>query len=267
MNFAFVDRRDIEEYERGLKLYLEGKMPEARFTPFRLQMGIYGQRQEGVQMVRIKVPGGVLSADQLRVVGEICDRHAGRLGAPKLVHVTTRQDLQMHFVALEDTPTILRRLADAGLTTREACGNTVRNVTSCFLAGRCPAARADASVHARAFAQSAAQPEKLTLNLRGKCCASGWRRKCCANARACTEASARAAGQRPAKKQLVTLRTVLPQASRVVSPASASRRKIAGVSSSATKCICRSWRVVTCMSFGAPSLPAWRSQISPTTRS
>ncbi len=153
MNFAFVDRRDIEEYERGLKLYLEGKMPEARFTPFRLQMGIYGQRQEGVQMVRIKVPGGVLSADQLRVVGEICDRHAGRLGAPKLVHVTTRQDLQMHFVALEDTPAILRRLADAGLTTREACGNTVRNVTSCFLAGRCPAARADASVHARAFAQ------------------------------------------------------------------------------------------------------------------
>ena len=153
MNFAFVDRRDIEEYERGLALYLEGKMPEERFTPFRLQMGIYGQRQDGVQMVRVKIPSGALTAQQLRVVGEVCDRYAGRLGAPKLVHVTTRQDLQMHFVDLKDTPAILRRLADAGLTTREACGNTVRNVTSCFLAGRCPAARADVSVHARAFAQ------------------------------------------------------------------------------------------------------------------
>ncbi|RME86512.1 MAG: nitrite/sulfite reductase, partial [Zetaproteobacteria bacterium] len=122
-------------------------------TPFRLQMGIYGQRQEGVQMVRIKLPAGRLTPEQLRVIGEVCDAYGGRLGAPKLVHITTRQDIQIHFVDLKDTPKILWRLAEVGLTTREACGNTVRNVTSCFLAGRCPAQRADVSVHARVFAE------------------------------------------------------------------------------------------------------------------
>jgi len=151
--FSFVDWRDIEEYERGLAAYLAGKMPEEAFTPFRLQMGIYGQRQEGVQMVRIKLPGGVITPQQLRTVGAICERYAGKLGAPKLVHLTTRQDAQLHFVNLRDTPAILRALAKVGLTTREACGNTVRNVTACFLSSRCPAERGCARVHARAFAQ------------------------------------------------------------------------------------------------------------------
>jgi len=148
----FAKESDIEEYEAGLTAYLSGRMPEERFTPFRLQMGVYGQRQDDVQMVRMKLPGGRLTPAQLDVIADIVDQYAGALDTPKLVHITTRQDLQAHFVLLKDTPAILRKLADIGVTTREACGNTVRNVTSCFLSGVCPAEHANVNVHARRFA-------------------------------------------------------------------------------------------------------------------
>jgi len=159
--FAFAHSTDVDEYEAGLKAFLAGRMPEERFTPFRLQNGVYGQRQEGVQMVRVKLPGGNLTPDQLDVIGDCVEAYAGQLPTDgtlkehpeKFAHVTTRQDIQANFVSLEDTAAFLRRLCDAGLTTREACGNTVRNVTSCFLAGSCPAEHADVSVHARRFAE------------------------------------------------------------------------------------------------------------------
>ncbi|RMG91366.1 MAG: sulfite reductase [Zetaproteobacteria bacterium] len=181
-DFEFVASSDLEEFERGWRAFREGRMSEERFTPFRLQMGIYGQRQEGVQMVRIKLPGGRLSPDQLEVIADCVEEFSGRLPsdgslkeAPaKLAHITTRQDIQMHFVDLADVPAILRRLASVGLTTREACGNTVRNVTACFLAGRCPAEHADVSVHARAFAQAFLRhpltqqfPRKFKVNFSG----------------------------------------------------------------------------------------------------
>ncbi len=158
--FEFACTSDVDEFEKGLKAFLAGRMPEETFTPFRLQMGIYGQRQEGVQMVRVKLPGGALTPDQLDVIADCVESYAGALptdgslkeNPPKLAHVTTRQDIQANFVRLEDVLPFLRRLDAAGLTTREACGNTVRNVTSCFLAGRCPAEHADVSVHARRFA-------------------------------------------------------------------------------------------------------------------
>jgi len=159
--FNFTDISDVDEFEAGYKAFRAGSMSEERFTPFRLQMGVYGQRQEGVQMVRIKLPGGNLTADQLDVIGDCVAEYAGRMPtdgtlkeAPeKFAHVTTRQDIQLNFVALDDVPAFLRRLDAAGLTTREACGNTVRNVSSCFLAGRCPSEYADVSVHARRFAE------------------------------------------------------------------------------------------------------------------
>ncbi len=159
--FHFAQTSDVEEFEAGYKAFRAGTMSEERFTPFRLQMGVYGQRQEGVQMVRIKLPGGNLDADQLDVIGDCVAEYAGCLPTDgtlkevpeKLAHVTTRQDIQLNFVALDDVPTFLRRLDAAGLTTREACGNTVRNVSSCFLAGRCPSEHADVSVHARRFAE------------------------------------------------------------------------------------------------------------------
>jgi len=149
----FASEDDIEEYEAGLKAFTDGCMSEERFTPFRLQMGVYGQRQDGVQMVRIKLPGGHLTPAQLDVIADIVEQYAGNLDTPKLAHVTTRQDIQTHFMRLRDTPAILRKLAKAGMTTREACGNTVRNVTSCFLSGVCPSEHANVNVHARRFAE------------------------------------------------------------------------------------------------------------------
>ncbi|MDQ6951677.1 MAG: sulfurtransferase TusA family protein [Mariprofundales bacterium] len=159
--FKFVEIDDIDEFEAGLRAFRAGTMSEERFTPFRLQMGIYGQRQDGVQMMRIKLPGGNLTPDQLDVIGDCIADYAGQMPTDdtlsvtpsKFAHITTRQDIQTNFVALDDVPTFLRRLAKVGLTTREACGNTIRNVSSCFLAGSCPAEQADVSVHARHFAE------------------------------------------------------------------------------------------------------------------
>ncbi|MCF7822490.1 MAG: sulfurtransferase TusA family protein [Mariprofundaceae bacterium] len=159
--FDFAHTSDVDEFEAGLKAFLAGTMSEERFTPFRLQMGIYGQRQEGVQMVRVKLPGGVITPDQMDVIADCVESYAGALptdgtlteNPPKFAHVTTRQDIQANFVKLEDVPPFLRKLDAAGLTTREACGNTTRNVTSCFLAGACPAEHADVSVHARRYTE------------------------------------------------------------------------------------------------------------------
>ena len=159
--FDFAHTSDVDEFEAGYKAFKAGTMPEERFTPFRLQMGVYGQRQEGVQMVRAKLPGGVLTPAQLEVIGECVELYAGELPtdgtlteAPeKVAHITTRQDIQANFVALKNVVPFLRKLDAAGLTTREACGNTVRNLTTCFLAGKCPAEHVDVTSHARKFAE------------------------------------------------------------------------------------------------------------------
>jgi len=159
--YQFTETTDVDEFEAGYKAFKAGTMAEERFTPFRLQMGVYGQRQEGVQMVRVKLPGGVLTPSQLEVLGECVELYAGELPtdgtlskAPeKVAHITTRQDIQANFVALENVVPFLRKLDAAGLTTREACGNTVRNITTCFLAGKCPAEHVDVTSHARKFAE------------------------------------------------------------------------------------------------------------------
>ncbi|RMH11570.1 MAG: nitrite/sulfite reductase [Gammaproteobacteria bacterium] len=109
-------------------------MAEDRFVPIRLQQGIYGQRQADVQMLRVKIPGGRLNVHQLDVIAEVLNRYS----AGKTIHLTTRQDIQIYHVPTDRVPDALRLLGTAGLTTREACGNTVRNVTACALAGVCP---------------------------------------------------------------------------------------------------------------------------------
>jgi len=149
----FTDEGDLNEYEAGLAAFGDGRMSEEAFTPFRLQMGIYGQRQDGVQMIRVKLPGGRLTPAQLDVIADCVEDYGGQQGMPKFAHITTRQDIQSHFVALADTPAFLRRMHAVGLTTREACGNTVRNVSACFLAGVCPSEHADVSIHAQRFAE------------------------------------------------------------------------------------------------------------------
>ncbi|MDF0650230.1 MAG: sulfurtransferase TusA family protein [Nitrospira sp.] len=138
---------EIETFETEALRTLGGDLSADIFKPFRLQYGIYGQRQPGVQMVRIKIPFGGINANQLRRVAELADRYATGVG-----HVTTRQDIQMHFVELKDVPSIMRGLAEVGLTTREACANTVRNVTACHLAGVCQGEVFDVTPYAKTVA-------------------------------------------------------------------------------------------------------------------
>jgi sulfite reductase (ferredoxin) len=138
---------EIEAFEAEAHRVLSGELSGDLFKPFRLQHGIYGQRQPGVQMFRIKIPFGGLTANQLRRIGEIADRYATGVG-----HVTTRQDIQLHFVSLEDVPTMMRKIAEVGLTTREACANTVRNVTACHLAGVCQSEIFDVTPYAKTVA-------------------------------------------------------------------------------------------------------------------
>ncbi len=125
---------DITKFEEMLADYQAGRIPEDVFRVFRLNNGIYGQRQGGTnQMVRVKVPYGAMTAGQLDLLADVVDEHSRGWG-----HITTRQNIQFHFVELAEIPTVMRKLAEVGLTTREACGDTVRNVQGCHLAGACP---------------------------------------------------------------------------------------------------------------------------------
>ncbi|MCG3115340.1 MAG: sulfurtransferase TusA family protein [Candidatus Manganitrophus sp. SA1] len=125
--------KEIENFGLQVERLKKKEIPEEKFKRFRLQHGIYGQRQKGFQMVRVKIPSGVLNSQKLRALAEIAEHYSTGKG-----HVTTRQDIQYHFVKLDDITAVMTRLAESGLTTREACGNTVRNVTACHLAGVCP---------------------------------------------------------------------------------------------------------------------------------
>jgi sulfite reductase beta subunit-like hemoprotein len=123
-------REEIEVFRRKAEAFLAGEIPEDEFRPFRLKHGIYGQRQPGVQMVRCKIPGGVATSRQLEQFARIADEFGGGRG-----HLTTRQNIQYHFVPLAGVAGLMHLLADVGLTNREACYNTVRNVTACPWSG------------------------------------------------------------------------------------------------------------------------------------
>ncbi len=126
----FSDPRDVDEFVEVLGRFERGELSSDEFRKFRLTRGVYGQRQEGTQMIRVKVPQGVLAPAALRTLADVADRWGHGYG-----NVTTRQNLQFHFVPLSECEAVLRTLDEAGLTTREACGNTVRNVTCCPFAG------------------------------------------------------------------------------------------------------------------------------------
>jgi sulfite reductase (NADPH) hemoprotein beta-component len=138
-----ADFPEIEQYARDLEGFRNLEIDADRFTAIRLQMGCYGQRQDGVNMLRVKIPGGRITPAQLATLGDVLERYS-RI---ETAHVTTRQDIQLHHVPLENTPEAMRALARAGLTTREACGNTIRNVTACPLAGVCPREHTDVNHH------------------------------------------------------------------------------------------------------------------------
>ena len=165
---------EIETFEDEVARLQSGDTPIDVFKPFRLQYGIYGQRQPDVQMIRIRVPFGGLTANQLRQVAEITDTYATGVG-----HVTTRQDIQLHFVPLPQVGTIMRKLAEVGLTTREACANTVRNVTSCALAGVCPGEVFDVTPYAKAVADHLLRnPLNQSLPRKFKIALSGCKQDC-----------------------------------------------------------------------------------------
>jgi sulfite reductase (ferredoxin) len=125
-----VAKRDITDLNAKINAFNSGETPEESFRKFRLTRGVYGQRQPGVQMIRIKLPYGRITADQLVRIADTSDKFAtGNL------HATTRQDIQLHFVKLSDSPQLWADLEDAGITLKEACGNTIRNVTASSIAG------------------------------------------------------------------------------------------------------------------------------------
>ena len=125
-----VVEKDILELERKIFQFKNQEIDEEKFRSLRLARGVYGQRQQGVQMIRIKIPYGKITARQLRRIAEVSDEYSnGNL------HITTRQDIQIHYVALERTPELWETLEKDKITLREACGNTVRNVTASIFAG------------------------------------------------------------------------------------------------------------------------------------
>src|SRR6059036_3761427 len=165
---------EIDVFETQIALRRSGKLDEKIFAETRLRRGCYGQRydnghrHDGIRtqqlqyltdmtkgpdtiwdapgMQRIKIPFGGLTPDQMDVLADVSEEHSD-----SVLHVTTRQDFQLHFVHIEDTPTIMRRLAAVGITTREACGNTVRNVTACPWSGVCPDEGFDVNPYAVAY--------------------------------------------------------------------------------------------------------------------
>ena len=125
---------EIQRFDAEVDRFRVGELDNTVFTPFRLRQGVYGQRQADVQMIRIKLPGGIASADMLDCLADITDLYVP-LGKG---HITTRENIQFHHVPLEQTSTVLRMLGKVGLSTREACGNTVRNVVGAATAGVSP---------------------------------------------------------------------------------------------------------------------------------
>ncbi len=165
----------IDIYEAQMELRKQGKLDEKVFAEARLRKGVYGQRYDNGQrhdgvrtrgldypsdevvkgpdtlwdapgMQRIKIPYGGMSAEQLEVLSELADEYSDGI-----MHITTRQDIQLHYVHIDDTPDLMRRLAAAGITTQEACGNSVRNITACTLAGVCHDEVFDVSPYADAM--------------------------------------------------------------------------------------------------------------------
>jgi len=170
-------QQEVDAFENEIELRKQGKIEDKIFAETRLRRGVYGQRYDNGQrfdgkqhrqlpypadhepkgpgtmwdapgMQRIKIPYGGLTPDQLEAMADLCEEYSDGIA-----HVTTRQDFQLHFIHIEDTPTLMRRLAAAGITTREACGNSVRNVTGCPYMGVCPDEPFDVTPYARALSR------------------------------------------------------------------------------------------------------------------
>jgi sulfite reductase beta subunit-like hemoprotein len=166
---SFASASDIEEFIHTLERYERGEIDAEQWRKFRLVRGVYGQRQDDVQMVRVKVPQGVLSAEALYALAGACEQWSRGFA-----HITTRQNIQMHFVKLADASACMERLAAAGLTTREACGDSVRNIVACPFAGICSTEAFDVTPYSRALTRhllrhplSSSLPRKFKIAFSG----------------------------------------------------------------------------------------------------
>src|SRR5919206_232343 len=139
----FASEHDIDEFVATLRRFEGGEMPADQWRRFRLVRGTYGQRQDGVQMLRVKAPQGIVSSSQMRAFAGVASRYSRGF-----CHITTRQNIQFHFVLLKNVEAAMRELAEEGLTTREACGNSVRNITGCPYAGVAADERFDVTPYA-----------------------------------------------------------------------------------------------------------------------
>src|SRR3954464_5789061 len=195
--------REIDAFEAQISLRKLGKIEEKVFAETRLRRGAYGQRYDNGRrhdgtktqelpyppltkgpdtmwdapgMQRIKIPFGGLNAQQMMALADLAEEYSD-----SICHITTRQDVQLHYVHIEDTPTIFRRLAAAGITTREACGNSVRNVTACPLAGVCHTETFDVTPYAKACAYYLlGHPDTQDFGRKFKIAFSGCKDEACA---------------------------------------------------------------------------------------
>src|ERR1019366_734768 len=141
-----IVEKDIIQLEKSIRLFRDGTLDSEKFRSLRLARGVYGQRQQGVQMIRIKLPYGKMSVKQMLRISDVSDEYA-----TKNLHLTTRQDIQIHYVSLERTPELWAKLEQDSITLREACGNTVRNITASSIAGIDPKELFDVSPYAQAM--------------------------------------------------------------------------------------------------------------------
>jgi len=167
---SFADEADIDEFADKLAQFEQGQLSPDEWRKFRLLRGAYGQRQDAdAQMLRVKIPQGVLTANQLHALADVAEQYSRGFG-----HITTRQNVQFHFVRLHDVEAAMRRLAQAGLTTREACGNSVRTITACQYAGVAADEPFDVTPYAEALTRfllrhplSSALPRKFKIAFEG----------------------------------------------------------------------------------------------------
>ena len=167
---SFAREADIDEFADVLGRFERGEITPDQWRAFRLLRGTYGQRQpDDAQMIRVKIPQGVLTVPQLHALADVADNYSRGFG-----HITTRQNVQFHFVRLRDAEPAMRRLAAAGLTTREACGNSVRNITACQFAGVAADEAFDVTPYAEALTRfllrhplSSSLPRKFKIAFEG----------------------------------------------------------------------------------------------------
>jgi len=195
---------ELDVFEHEIALKQQGKIEDRVFAETRLRRGAYGQRYDNGQrsdgkttrtltypstntkgpntlwdapgMQRIKIPFGGLNATQLEMLADLCEEYSDGIA-----HITTRQDVQLHFIHIEDTPALMRRLASVGITTREACGNSVRNVTACPIAGVCREQTFDVTPYARAITYfMLGHPDAQSFGRKFKIAFSGCKENACA---------------------------------------------------------------------------------------